>query len=68
MTPWAMNPSCVPFSGEISGRTAVIIPTPMNDTEAIPSTSSAVAKFASGMCSPKKAATTPKTSEARTRP
>ena len=27
-----MNPSCVPFSGEISGSTAHIIPIPMNDT------------------------------------
>jgi hypothetical protein len=68
MTPCAMNPSWVPFSGEISGRTAVIIPIPMNETDAIPSTSSAVPKFASGMCSPKNAATTPNTSVARTRP
>ena len=30
-----MKPSCVPFSGEISGRTAVIIPIPMNEIEAI---------------------------------
>ena len=40
----------------------------MNETEAIPSTSSAVAKFASGMCSPNIAATTPKSSDARTSP
>ena len=32
--PWAMKPSCMPFSGEISGRTAVIIPIPMNEIEA----------------------------------
>ena len=58
----------MPFSGEISGRTAVIIPMPMNEIDAIASTTSAAAKFASGMCSPKNAATTTKTSDARTRP
>ena len=31
----------MPFSGEISGRTAVIIPTPMNDTDAIASSATA---------------------------
>ena len=31
----ATKPSCAPFSGEMSGRTAVIIPTPMNDTDAM---------------------------------
>jgi hypothetical protein len=36
-----MNPSCVPFSGEMSGRTAHIIPIPMNDTLAIASSASA---------------------------
>ena len=30
-----MKPSCVPFSGEISGSTAVIMPMPMNETELI---------------------------------
>ncbi len=39
--PWATKPSCIPFSGEISGRTAVIIPIPMNEIEAIISTTSA---------------------------
>ena len=38
----------MPFSGEISGRTAVIIPIPMNETDAIASIRSAAAKFASG--------------------
>ena len=33
--PCAMNPSCVPFSGEISGSTAVIIPMPTNEIDAI---------------------------------
>ena len=43
-----MNPSCVPFSGEMSGRTAVIIPIPMNDTDATPSTTTAARKSACG--------------------
>ena len=36
-----MKPSWVPFSGEISGSTAVIMPMPMNETELISSTSAA---------------------------
>jgi hypothetical protein len=36
-----VKPSCAPFSGEISGRTAVIIPMPMKDTEAIASSANA---------------------------
>ena len=36
-----MKPSCIPFSGEISGITEVIIPIPMNETDAITSTTSA---------------------------
>ena len=39
--PWATKPSCIPFSGEISGRTAVIIPIPMNETDAMIRTTSA---------------------------
>ncbi len=38
----------MPFSGEISGRTAVIIPIPMNEIEATTSTISAATKFAFG--------------------
>ena len=41
-----MNPSCVPFSGEMSGRTDVIIPIPTNEIDATASTTSAAAKFA----------------------
>ena len=41
-----MKPSCVPFSGEISGSTAVIMPMPMNETELISSTRAALAKSA----------------------
>ncbi len=68
MSPCAMKPSCVPFSGEISGRTAVIMPIPMKEIEATPSSTSAVAKSAFGMCSEKNAATTPKIKLARTTP
>ena len=68
MIPCPMKPSWVPFSGEISGRTAVIIPIPMKETDATQSRTSAVPKFACGMCSEKNAATTPKISDARTSP
>ncbi len=66
--PCPTKPIWVPFSGEISGRTAAIIPMPMNDTEATASTTSAARKFASGMFSPKNDAITAKTIEARTTP
>ena len=41
-----MKPSCVPFSGEISGSTAVIMPMPTNETEDTASTTIAEAKLA----------------------
>src|SRR6478752_5496433 len=53
-----MNPSWVPFSGEISGSTAVIMPMPMNDTELISSTRPAAAKLASPKLMERNAATT----------
>ena len=42
-----MKPSCAPFSGETSGRIAVTIPTPTNDTDATASSTSAARKSAS---------------------
>ena len=63
-----MKPSCVPFSGEIRGRTAVIIPMPMNEIEATASTTSAAAKFACERSRSKNSATTPKSRTARTTP
>ena len=51
-----MKPSCVPFSGEISGRTAVIIPIPTNETDATASSTNAAKKSAFGMFRPKNAA------------
>ena len=54
-----MKPSCVPFSGEIRGRTAVIIPIPINGIEAISRTTSAARKFAPPTSMSKKSATTP---------
>ena len=56
------------ISGEMSGRTAVIIPIPMNETDAIASRTRAEAKFASGMSRPKNAAMTANTIAARTTP
>ena len=56
--PWAMKPSWVPFSGEISGKTAVITPTPRNETEAITSTTNAAQKSAWPRSSVKNEATT----------
>jgi ABC-2 type transport system permease protein len=53
-----MKPSCVPFSGEMSGRTAVIIPIPMNEIDAIASRTSAATKCAFGRCNEKNAAIT----------
>ena len=47
-----MKPSCAPFSGEISGSTAVIMPMPTNETEATASSTSAAAKSASGKLEP----------------
>ncbi len=47
--PWATNPSCVPFSGEMSGSTDIIIPIPMNDTDATTSTTNAGKYLASGI-------------------
>ena len=38
-----MKPSCVPFSGEMSGSTAVIVPIPMKEIDAIASSASAAA-------------------------
>ena len=66
--PWPTKPSCAPFSGEISGSTAVIIPMPKNDTEASSSRTIAAVKFASGIERPKKSATTMNSSAARIRP
>ena len=66
--PCATKPSCAPFSGEISGSTAVIIPIPKNDIDAISRITSAAAKFASGIGRPKKNATTTKSRIARTSP
>jgi hypothetical protein len=63
-----MKPSCVPFSGEISGRTAVIIPIPMNEIDAIASRIRAATKFACGRCSEKNAAITANSALARTTP
>ena len=63
-----MNPSCVPFSGEMSGRTAVIIPIPMNEIDEIASSASAAAKFAFGTSMPMNAATTKKRIAERTMP
>ena len=42
-----MKPSCAPFSGEISASTAVIIPIPKNEIDAMIRIASAAAKFAS---------------------
>jgi hypothetical protein len=66
--PWAMKPSCAPFSGEISGSTAVTIPTPTNETEATASSRSAAPKSACGNSSPKNSATTANSSAVRTTP
>ena len=63
-----MNPSCAPFSGEISGRTAVTIPTPTNEIDATASSSSAAPKSASGKLSPKKIATTANSAAVRRTP
>ena len=52
----------------MSGRTAVIIPIPTNETDATAISTNAVTKFAFGMCSPKKAAIATKTTDARTIP
>ena len=43
MMPWQTKPSCAPFSGEISGSTEVMIPTPMNERDASASNPSAAA-------------------------
>ena len=53
-----MKPSCAPFSGEISGSTAVIMPMPTNEIEATASSTSAARKSASGKLRPKNSATT----------
>jgi hypothetical protein len=66
--PWAMNPSCAPFSGEISGSTAVAMPMPTNETDATASSTRAATKSASGKLSPKNAATTANTSAVRRTP
>ena len=63
-----MKPSCAPFSGEISGSTAVTMPMPTNETEATASSTSAAAKSASGNESPKNTATTANSSAVRTTP
>ena len=63
-----MNPSCMPFSGEMSGITEVIIPIPMNEIDAIETTRSAARKFAFGRLRSKKSATTTNRSEARASP
>ena len=47
--PCATNPSWAPFSGEISGSTAVIIPIPMNETDATRRTTNAAKYLASGI-------------------
>ena len=66
--PCAMKPSCMPFSGEISGITEVIIPIPMNETDAIAITTSAATKFACGSSRSKKNATTANRRIARASP
>ena len=63
-----MKPICIPFSGEIKGRTAVIIPIPMNETEATASTTSAATKFAPPRLSEKKPAITAKRTAVRRTP
>jgi hypothetical protein len=63
-----MKPSCVPFSGEMSGRTAVIIPIPTKEMDATPRMTSAATKSAWGISRSKKNATTPKRRTARTSP
>ena len=45
-----MNPSCVPFSGEISGSTAVIMPMPTNENDDTASTTLAGPKSALAKC------------------
>ena len=63
-----MKPSCVPFSGEMSGRTAVIIPMPMNEIDATARTTIAARKSASGKPRSKKNATAPNSSAVRRTP
>ena len=69
MSPCAMKPSCVPFSGEMSGRTAVIIPIPMNETDAIASSDERRGEVrVRHVRAPKNAAITANTIAARTTP
>jgi hypothetical protein len=63
-----MNPSCVPFSGEISGSTAVIMPMPMNDTELTSSTTAALVNWASWKVTLSDPATTANSSAVRNTP
>jgi hypothetical protein len=63
-----MNPSWAPFSGEVSGRIAVIIPMPTNDTDATASSTSAAPKLAWGKASPKNSATAANSAAVRTTP
>ena len=63
-----MKPSCAPFSGETSGRIAVTMPTPTNETDATASSTSAAAKSASGKVRPKKSATTANSAAVRSSP
>jgi hypothetical protein len=63
-----MKPSDAPFSGEISGSTAAIMPNPANDTEATASSSSAAAKLAFSRWSPKNSATTANSRAVRSTP
>ena len=66
--PCATKPSCAPFSGEMSGRTAVIIPIPKNETDATIRITSAAGKFASSNWRPKNSETTTNSRIARTSP
>ena len=66
--PCATKPSCAPFSGEIRGSTEVIVPMPMNETDAMASTIAAARKFASGMCRPNISAMTTKRTALRSTP
>ena len=63
-----MKPSCVPFSGEISGSTAVIMPIPMKETELTSSTTPALTNCGSSNVTLSDPATTANRSAVRSTP
>ena len=63
-----MKPSCVPFSGEISGSTAVIMPMPMNENDETASTTAAAVKSGCSKWMSRNSATAPNSRTVRSTP